>query len=129
MKAYTYKIPQNFDPKYLRAILNREFKGLLIGWLETKDTIRLDFNRELSDEELKKLNDLMAKPFPPLIVYKFQPLTAEDVEAVVGIKPLDIVFTRDGRVASVIFDRDLSEEEERKLAELVKNIPFRLRKR
>jgi hypothetical protein len=114
--SYEYKLPPRFDPHYLRAILEREFPGALLGWCETPTEIRFDFARELTPAEKAKLDSIMASPPMPVARYAWDALDVDDVEREVGVRPvrLDVDLERD--VIIVDFDRPLTPEQEMKLA-------------
>jgi hypothetical protein len=115
--SYTYPLPSKpFDPSYLRGLLDREFKGALIGWCETPKEIRFDFTRPLTPEEKSRLDAIMAGPLAPASSYEFgAPDLYEEAERQVGVRPAFIEYDGATGHGRAMFDVKLTPEQEAKL--------------
>jgi len=128
MATYSYPLPKKFDPYYLRSMLEKEFPGIFAGWSETPKKIRIDFIRTLTPTEKSKLDLIIASPPLPATIYELSPITPEDVEKEVGVRPVRIDYDSTTGQARVYFDRALTPDEEAKLEACLKK-PLRFRKR
>ena len=113
VRTYRYRLPERFDPYYLRAILQKKFGNKFIGWSETTKEMRIDFTEELTETEKAELDKLMANPPMPAAVYEFGAIDLEDeIERVVGVRPVFVEFDEERWRAKVMFDRELTATQE-----------------
>jgi hypothetical protein len=122
--SYTYRRPDGpFDPQYLRGLIEREFKGALMGWCETPSEIRFDFARPLTPEEKSRLDAIMAGPLTPAASYEFGALDLYDeVEKLIGVRPVFIEYDEAGGRGRALFDRTLTPDQESKLEAFFSNL-------
>jgi hypothetical protein len=122
--SYTYPLPARpFNPSYLRGLLEREFKGALIGWCETPNEIRFDFSRELTPEEKSRLDAIMAGPPTPASSYEFGAADLyEEAERQVGARPVFIEYDEATGRGRAMFDVELTPEQEARLADFFRGL-------
>jgi len=113
MPAYRYPL-RPIDLHFMTGLLQRELKmavrvtrnferNELIVWTE----------RELSDDEKRKLDDLIAGTLEPVAVYQFDLANLEDeIEKAVGVRPTRVVDRPDAARTAIFFDRRLTAEQE-----------------
>jgi hypothetical protein len=125
--SYTYPLPSKpFNPNYLRGLLDREFKGALIGWRETPKEIRFDFARPLTPEEKSRLDAIMAGPLAPASSYEFGALDLYDeVEKLIGVRPVFIEYDEARGRGRAMFDGTLTPDQESKLNAFFSNLKTR----
>ena len=120
-RRYDYPLPAKFDPYYLRAVLDRELPGLLLGWSETPTQIRFDFARELTPAEKAKLDSIAASPPMPAARYAFGYIDADDVEKAVGVRPVRVDVRPETGEITIDFDSPLTPAQEARLEELCRS--------
>jgi hypothetical protein len=119
MKSYTFP-KKEFDPRYLRAVLQREFGNILIGWCERDNEVRMDFTRELTPQEEARLKVIMDNPPRPAEVLEYCMDLSEEIASTIGKRPVYATLNRDGRHAVVMFDTPLTDAERNALENLFK---------
>ena len=122
VKTYKYRLPERFDPHYLRAVLEREFGEAFLGWSETPTEIRIDFSRELSPEERERLDRIMERPPLPVEKYVVEPVSPEDIELEVGVRPVMVSVDLRAGTCVIDFDRPLSPAQRARLEEVLNRL-------
>jgi len=123
MVTYSYPLPKEFDPYFLRSILEREFPEKFIGWSETPTQIRIDFTEELTVEEKTILDSIIASPPMPASIYEYGCLDLEDeIEKTVGVRPVRVDFDEATGRARIYFDTTLTDTQEKALEGFMKSL-------
>jgi len=131
VERYEYSpIPDIPDDSYFIRIVSRDVGVRCIGMTKQhfKDTLIIYFERALTSAEKSILDGLVASPPAPVAMYEFSPLTPEDVEAEIGIKPVILAIDPATGTATCHFDTTLTATQEAALEALLR-VPMRFKRR
>jgi len=131
MERYEYSpIPKIPDVSYFRAKIEKDLGLSVIGLTlqNFRDTLVVQFERPLTDVEKSKLDGLIASPPAPVSHYEFSPLTPEDIETEIGVRPVLLMIDPTTGTATCHFDTTLTPEQEALLEALLRS-PMRFKKR
>jgi len=131
MERYEYSpIPKIPNLAYFRAKIEKDLGLKILGLTlqHFRDTLVIQFERALTDEEKSKLDGLIASPPAPVSHYEMTVLSPEDVEREIGIRP--VLLTVDPTTGTAIchFDTTLTPEQETLLETLLRS-PMRFKRR
>jgi len=127
---YKYKVKLR-DPYYFWRLIERRIGVTVHGIANYPRVgeIGIDLDRELTPDEKAKLDSLVAENPVPTSEYEAFPLTPEDVEAEIGVRPVFIAVDPATGMARCKFDTTLTLEQEAKLEALLRIlIKFKRRK-
>jgi len=116
--GYKFKKPSRWDT-YAQALVEKKVGVRIIGATETGDTLILFFERALTDEERVALEKLMENPPYPEHRFEVKPITEDDVERAVGVRPILLsVDNVAGRIVRIAFEKRLTSEQVLKLKQM-----------
>jgi len=135
IKPHGYDFPlKEFDDESFTLVFKLKTGLRILGIVRhyRKGTMTIYFDRKLNDKELEILKSLIENP-PELIKYSLEPPDEEEgkkiIEKVIGIRPLRVVFDSEGKIRSVIFEKEVPSVKLALLEKLMKEKHFILRKR
>jgi len=115
MMSYRYKRPDIWDGPFARAIIERDVGVPPLGIRETPRDVTIFFERELTPDQKSKLDSIMKKP-PLPIRYEFGAVELEDeIEKVVGKRPVRVDYDPATGRAVIDFEEELTPAEEKAL--------------
>jgi len=123
---YEYRVALK-DSHYFHALVERDIAPTL-GITEYPDRFKIFFGKRLTAEQKSRLDELVRVNPTPVAVYELSPLTPEDVERGIGIKPVWLKYDPTTNQARIYFDKTLTPDQERKL-EVLLHAPMKFRKR
>jgi len=130
-KGYQYEVRLR-DTPYFRALVDRDVAtsdNPCLGITEYPDRrIIVWFDKKLTTTQKRKLDSLVNANPVPASVYIFSPITPEDVEADVGVKPVKIDYFPEVGTIICYFDTTLTSDQETKLEALLRS-PMKFKRR
>jgi len=117
------------NPGYVMSLIEARIGVRVIGIARAHtDRPIIQLERELTDDEKAILDSIIAENPEPASIYELSPLTPEDVEAEVGIKPVIVQVDPAMGTARVCFDTTLAPEQEALLEALLR-APMKFKRR
>jgi len=135
IKPVGYDFPlKEFDDESFAIVLEQRTGLRVLGIRRhyRKGIMTIYFERKLNDKELEILKSLIENP-PELFKYSLEPPDEEEgkkiVEKVIGIRPLRVFFDNEGKIRSVVFEKEIPSIKLTLLERLMKEKHLVLRKR
>lgn len=123
-EKYVYSKPEGWESTYYLAKL-RKLNIRVVSVTETKDTVTLMFEKPLTVEEKKSVDDIMKSTYKP-IAYAIEPPSLEDeIEKAIGVKPIAVreLRGREGGFPIILyFEQELTEDQAKRLTEVIDNV-------
>jgi len=129
MVVYRYEYVGTLkDSAYFLALTEREIGIRALGITIYPDKFTLHFPRELTTEEKSRLDSLVAENPVPTSEYEISPVTPDDVEREIGVRPIILTIDPATGTARVQFDTTLTLEQEALLEALLR-APMRFKRK
>jgi len=120
--GYKYKRVEPWDAAFVWHLIERDVARPLLGITEREDELILFFDRELTEKEKQKLDKIMSKP-PTPVRYEFGVKDLKDeVERLIGVRPVRVEYDEVRGHAVIDFDRELTREQELALSRLFEDV-------
>jgi len=116
------------DPRYFRDLVAERLGISPPGITTYADRFVIWADVELTPEQKTMLDSLVGENPVPTAVYEIAPVSKDDVEAEVGIRPVFLYVDPATGEAICQFDTTLTPEQEAKLEELLRS-PMRFKKK
>jgi len=116
------------DPFYFRVLCGKVVGLSPMGITSYPDRFIIWFERELTSEEKSKLDGLVTENPVPVSTYEISPITLDDVEREIGVRPVTLMIDPTTGTATCHFDTTLTLEQEAKLEALLRS-PMKFKRR